>query len=139
MSRFMEKTLPKILATIVILVLFTAPHSAYAYYDEDYTPRDLETWLQQFDYDHRRLRHSKITGNCYALSVDAFIENGGGICKDFAYVSAHLLQNMGYKPWIMIYHVEDGKWHAVTMFYWEGELWYFSNYNLKGRDRDWET
>lgn len=71
---------------------------------------------------------------CISYTVDEFHEHNGGVCLDFAYYSAYLLNEAGIQPYEITYCYNFGctEVHAITVFEWDGGWWKYDNWLLMG-------
>ena len=76
-------------------------------------PFGLFDYLASFKYEVR--------GGCVAYSLERFIAEKGGSCKDFAYFTGKVLKVIGYDPKILVIKIGEDTYHAVTVFQYDGK------------------
>lgn len=143
------KTILKIILGFILLfyILFFVPvKDVRAHEIEDdwgtWTPLVLSDQLSAYSYDYAR--KDIPTSDCRALPIDEFERKKKGLCRDFAYYSAVVLDRYGYETYMLYYQRPNGNWHIVTVFEWQrdpgdrGNVWAFSNNQLMGplKNRD---
>lgn len=89
-------------------------------------PLAIENYLQGFEYDWDR------EYTCVAHEISKTMTSKRGVCLDFSYLTAYLLDMHGFQPYEITYHITETDTHAITVFKWRGRWYAFSNMNLWG-------
>lgn len=89
-------------------------------------PIAISNYLKQYSYDWDR------EWDCVAYKISEMMERKSGVCLDFSYLTAYLLDTHGIRPYEVTYHITREDVHAITVFEWRGKWWAYSNMDMWG-------